>query len=278
MIRISAYAKINLSLSVLSRREDGFHEIDSLIQTVDLDDEISVKRSGDSLTVKNSLRIAQEEDLAWRAARLVLDEKGVSCGMQISINKKIPTGAGLGGGSSDAAAVMWAVDLLTPPILSLESLMTMGAQLGSDVPLFLHGGLVRATGRGERITPIFPSRREHFLLVVPPVHCDTARVYQKMSSRIASSRGRQEDPQLGENDLYKAAIFLYPELTAYAKEIKELDAKYAGMSGSGSTFYAAFDDARLATRAQERMRQGFPRAQVYLARGTKTGFTAKGEE
>ena len=278
MIRILAYAKINVSLRVLSRREDGFHEIDSLIQTVDLADEISVRRSGDSLSVENSLGIAQQDDLAWKAARLVLDEKGAHCGMQINIHKRIPTGAGLGGGSSDAAAVMWAVDRLTPPTLAAEKLLTMGAQLGSDVPLFLHGGLVRATGRGERITPIFPPRREHFVLVVPNVHCDTPSVYRKVSSRVTLKHDRSREAQLGENDLYEAAIFLYPELTPYAQAIEGLDAKYAGMSGSGSTFYAAFDDARLAARAEKVIEEDFPQAQVHLVRGTVTGFLAKGEE
>ena len=278
MIKILAYAKINLSLSVLRRREDGFHEIDSLIQTVDLADDISVSRSGDSLNVKNNLRIAQQEDLAWRAANLVLEEKTVRCGMQITVHKAIPTGAGLGGGSSDAAAVLWSVDRLTPPVLPPGLLMNMGAQLGSDVPLFLQGGLVRATGRGERITPVFPSRGEHFVLIVPPVHCDTAEVYREMKTRVILKRERTSKPQLGQNDLYEAAIFLYPELLPYAQAIGELEAEYAGMSGSGSTFYAAFADASNAATAQRRMEEAFPQAQVFLVHGTNTGFLAKGEE
>ncbi len=278
MIRMLAYAKINLSLSVLGRREDGFHEIDSLLQTVDLADEIIVQRTDAPLTVANDLDIAPQEDLAWRAARLVLDRKGVGFGMRITVHKRIPTGAGLGGGSSDAAAVLWAVDRLTPPVLRDKHLSALAARLGSDVPLFLHGGLVRATGRGEAITPVFPRRRERFLLIVPPVHCVTASVYQEMRTRIVTHRQSVQEPQLGENDLYEAAIFLYPELTPYAQAVEKLGAEYAGMSGSGSTFYAAFSDERLAAVALCKMEEAFPQAHVYLVRGTSTGFLAKGEE
>ena len=277
MIRLLAYAKINLSLSVLRRREDGFHEIDSLIQTIDLADEITVRQTDVPLIVTNDLEIAPQEDLAWRAARLVLDEKNVRSGMRISVHKRIPTGAGLGGGSSDAAAVLWAVDRLTPPVLPHEHLLMLSAQMGSDVPLFLHGGLVRATGRGEAIASVFPCRREHFLLVVPPVHCDTPSVYKEMKTRIVADRRSAQEPQLGENDLYEAVVFLYPELTPYAQATCELGGEYAGMSGSGSTFYAAFNDRRLAAMACTKMKEAFPQAQIYLVLGTSAGFLAKGE-
>ena len=278
MISILAYAKINLSLSVLRRREDGFHEIDSLIQTIDLADKITVRQTEAPLIVTNDLGIAPEKDLAWRAARLILDCKDVRSGMRITVHKNIPTGAGLGGGSSDAAAVLWAVDRLTPPVLPHEHLLTLGAQLGSDVPLFLHGGLVRVTGRGESITTMFPSCRERFVLVTPPVHCDTASVYQEMRTRLMPDRRSTRQSHLGENDLYEAAVFLYPELIPYAQAIGKLGAEYSGMSGSGSTFYAAFNDGRLAAMAHTKMKESFPQAQVYLVRGTSTGFLAKGEE
>jgi len=277
MIRILAYAKINLSLNVLRRREDGFHEIDSLIQTIDLADEITVRQTAAPLTVTNDLEIPPQEDLAWKAARLVLDRKDVRSGMQISVRKTIPTGAGLGGGSSDAAAVLWAVDRLTPPVLPHKHLFDLAAQLGSDVPLFLHGGLLRATGRGESITPIFPCRREMFVLIVPPVHSNTTSVYREMQTRIVPDRRSARQPHLGENDLYSAAVFLYPELTPYGHAIGKLGAEYAGMSGSGSTFFAAFKDERTATTARLNMEKTFPQARVYLVQATSTGFLAKGE-
>ncbi len=277
MIKILAFAKINLSLNILRRREDGFHDIDSLVQTIDLADEITVQQIDAPLAVSNDLKIPLQEDLAWRAARLVLDKKHALCGMQIAVHKKIPTGAGLGGGSSDAAAVLWAVDRLTPPVLSRKHLLDLGEQLGSDVPLFLYGGLMRITGRGEKIAPVFPARSECFVLLIPPVHCHTGSVYREMQTRITPNPRRPGKPQLGENDLYEAAVFLYPELAAYAQAIRELGAEYTGMSGSGSTFFAAFNDEQLAATARTAMKGTFPQAQVYLVRGTSTGFLAKGE-
>ncbi len=276
MIKLLAHAKINLSLRVLHRRDDGFHEIDSLIQTIDLSDEITVTRAEHDLSVRNDLDIRSEEDLAWQAADLVLREKGMDCGMQITVRKMIPTGAGLGGGSSDAAAVLWAVDYLTPPVLPEGALHDLAAQLGSDVPLFLRGGLLRARGRGEAVSPVFPSRKERFLLLVPPVHCATASVYREMAPRIARSRNGTDEPQLGKNDLYEAAVFLYPELAQYSEAMAKLGADYAGMSGSGSTFYAAFSDAKHAERAHEHLREELPQAQVYLTQATSTGFHVKG--
>lgn len=278
MISVLAYAKINLSLTVLRRREDGFHDIDSIIQTIDLADEITVARTGHSLHVENDLGIPAQEDLAWKAARLILDEKGAAYGMRISVHKRIPVGAGLGGGSSDAAAVLWAVDRLSPPALPHERLLTLGTQLGSDVPLFFYGGLVRATGRGEAITVISPSRREWFVLIVPPVHCNTASVYHETRERLRPNRRAMPGTPLGANDLYEAAVFLYPELVPYARAIEKAGGEYSGMSGSGSTFFAAFNDKRAAVNTRIKMKQAFPQARVYLVRGTSTGFLTRGEE
>jgi 4-diphosphocytidyl-2-C-methyl-D-erythritol kinase len=173
MIRILAYAKLNLSLSVIGRREDGFHQIDSIIQKIDLADQITVRPTGNSLVVENDLDIAPQEDLVWLAARLILDEKHLERGFYIRVSKRIPPGAGLGGGSSDAATVLWAMNLLTPPAIPVSDLLRLSEKLGFDVPLFFWGGLVRVKGRGEDIAPVFPSRKEHFVIVVPPIHSNT---------------------------------------------------------------------------------------------------------
>ena len=110
------------------------------------------------------------------------------------------------------------------------------------------------------------------------MHGDTASVYREMQTRIVTHRQSVQEPQLGENDLYAAAVFLYPELISYAQAIEKLGAEYAGMSGSGSTFYAAFSDESTATSACAKVEKEFPEARVYLARGTSTGFLVKGEE
>ncbi len=276
MIRVSAFAKINLSFRVLHRRTDGFHEINSLVQTIDLADEIDITKNDGLIEIENDLVLPPGKDLAWRAARAVLDEKESSIGVRIVVRKRIPAGAGLGGGSSDAAATLWGVDRLTLPGLSHETLCTIAADLGSDVPLFLTGGLVRATGRGECITVAGVPRKEWFVILVPPIHCDTARVYAAWDD---TSHVYEDRPPLalGENDLSAAAFSVYPKLVAYRQAVIDIGAAYAGMSGSGSAFYAAFPEHEAALAAKTEMEKKFPQADVYLCRGTDKGFAAKGE-
>jgi len=271
MITLLAYAKLNLSLRVIRQRNDGFHDLDSLVQTIDLADIITLERITGKIEVENDLNIPFEEDLATRAALLLLQEKGVEGGMRIKVRKKIPMGAGLGGGSSDAAAVLWGVDQLTPPSLSYSRLSRLASRLGSDVPLFLVGGLLRISGRGERITPLAQPRTEHFVILVPPVHCATAVVYDCLD-RLGGGTERQTSYSLGENDLYAPALSLYPVLVPYAKAIGAVGADYSGMSGSGSAFFAAFTDEIKAHSAQHDLAAVFPTAFVHLCAATDSGY------
>lgn len=277
MLTLLAYAKLNLFLHVLARRPDGFHEIDSLIQTIDLADRITIEVTDGGVEVTNDFRIPPEEDLAAQAAHLLLMEKRDPRGVKIRVEKRIPIGAGLGGGSSDAAAVLWCVDRLTPPPLSQDCLLSLAARLGSDVPLFLAGGQVRAAGRGERITPIPGRREERFLLLIPPVRCATAAVYACLD-RVGFHHGNSRPtPSLGENDLEEAALHLYPELSPYQEAIASFGANYSGMSGSGSAFFAAFPDSKAATAAQEQLATSFPEAKIYLCSATGSGHHIEGE-
>ena len=270
-ITLLAYAKLNLSLRVVKRRDDGFHDLDSLIQTIDLADTITLERTTGKVEVENDLNIPFEEDLAARAARLLLQEKGVEGGMRIRVRKKIPMGAGLGGGSSDAAAVLWGVDRLTPPSLPRTRLSLLASRLGSDVPLFLAGGLLRLSGRGEQITPLSHTRTERFVVLVPPVHCATAAVYDRLN-RLEADSGRKTSYNLGENDLCRPALSLYPALIPYAKAIGAVGADYFGMSGSGSSFFAAFTDEIRAHSAQRDLAAAFPTAFVHLCEATGSGY------
>lgn len=268
---LHAYAKLNLSLRVIRRHSDGFHDLDSLVQTIDLADTITLERTTGKVEVENDLGIPLEEDLAARAALLLFQEKRVEGGMRIKVRKKIPMGAGLGGGSSDAAAVLWGADRATPPSLPHARLSLLASRLGSDVPLFLSGGLLRLSGRGERITPLPHPRTEHFVILVPPVHCATAEVYDRLD-RLGSSAGRKLSYNLGENDLYTPALSLYPVLIPYAKAIEAVGADYFGMSGSGSSFFAAFADEIRAHSSQRDLAAAFPAAFVYLCEATDSGY------
>jgi 4-diphosphocytidyl-2-C-methyl-D-erythritol kinase len=272
-MNLSAYAKLNLSLRVLGSEADGFHTITSLVQTIDLSDTITVREGRGALHVKNDAGIPSSEDLVTKAATLLLAEKGCKKGIHIQVEKRIPIGAGLGGGSSDAAATLWAIDQLTPPPLSQEHLVHLATYIGSDVPLFLTGGRMCVRGRGEQIRPLPARGEEYFLLVVPPIRCSTSTVYAHFD-RMGDPHPTRE-PAPGENDLEAPALHLYPALTTYRHAVAALNAPYFGMSGSGSTFFAVFPTLQQARAAQGRLVHSIPKAQFYLCQGTSSGFRTK---
>ena len=265
--RIEAYAKLNVALRVIRRRDDGFHEIDSLVQTIDLCDEIRIERAEHPLEVRNTAAI-EGRDLAEVAARRLLAAKGTDPSFRILIEKRIPIGAGLGGGSSDAATVLNVLDVMTPPSIGPNALREIAAEIGSDVSLFLEGGLQRIRGRGEWTGPVASDREEHYVVIVPPVHCATGPVYAawKPAERNASASLVR-----GENDLLTAAISLYPELAPYRDAAQALSAAYWGMSGSGSSFYAAFKEGSAALAAATYVAELLPSARVFTCRAVDSG-------
>ncbi len=268
MVTAFAHAKLNLSLRVRARREDGFHEIDSLVQTIGLSDRLEFHLTGDRLQVKSPF--LPEEDLVYRAASALLAEKRVKPGVRIVLEKRIPIGAGLGGGSSDAACVLAVLDRLTPPPLPPEALHRLASTLGADVPLFLRGGRLRMTGKGDRLTPLPPGPERAFLLVLPPIHCNTAAVYRRYDA--LNPTGNALPLRLGENDLEEAAVSLYPELALYREAIMTVGGEYWGMSGSGATFYAAFTDPERAQAAGHKLAALLTAARVVVCRPTATGY------
>ena len=266
-MRLLAFAKINLTLDVRGRRDDGYHEIDSLVQTIDLADRICVSRCERGVRVDNDLVGLRGRDLAEVAAEGLLAEKGSNVGLRVSVEKRIPSGAGLGGGSSDAAAVLAAADRLTPPCLPEDVLLKLAAEIGSDVPLFLLGGLVRVTGRGESVARAGAVSRERFAVLVPPIHSDTAEIYR----RFSATRRCRGQHSIGENDLLAPALEAHPALARYDEAIGFVGADRVGMSGSGSSFFAAFRDASRAESAAETLRGQFPQAEVFVCSPTAAG-------
>ena len=273
-MQVLAFAKINLTLDVRRRRADGYHEIDSLVQTIDLADRITVSRCGRGVFVDNDLVGLRGRDLAEVAAERLLAAKGVDGGLRVRVEKRIPAGAGLGGGSSDAAAVLAAGDRLIPPRLSQRVLLAVASEIGSDVPLFLLGGRVRMTGRGEIVTRAGAALRERFVVLVPPIHCETAEVYRRFSA-VQRREGRRS---AGENALLAPALAAYPTLARYHEAIGIPGAERAGMSGSGSSFFAAFQDASASAVAAERLRERFPEARVFVCSSTTAGHRIIEEE
>lgn len=268
MIRLRAFAKLNLALAVRGVRDDGFHEIDSLVQTIDLADRITVRLSCGKTHVVSDLIGLTGRDLAEVAAESILQAKGRSEGAMVEIVKGIPTGAGLGGGSADAAAVLIALDCLTDEPMEADALRDLAAGIGSDVPLFLEGGRCRMRGRGERVARQDSVEPVTYVLLIPPLHCDTRTVYKRWDALAEPS---SEELVLGVNGLRMAALSAYPQLEAYDVSIRAVGGLYEGMSGSGATFFAAFSDPIEADGAAEALRREHPDARVERCSATMAG-------
>ncbi len=265
-VRVDAYAKLNLSLRVLGRRADGYHEIDSEVQTIDLADRLTIDLAATGVLVENDF-VLERPDLVERAAVALLRRKARDRGVRIRVEKRIPVGAGLGGGSSDAAAVLRVLDRLLPPELGVDALCDIGAEIGSDVPLFLHGG--RAPLRVQRSPE---PTAEHFVVLVPPIHCATAAIYARWDELSAATGPPPAGgPKPGENDLLRPALDVHPELAPYHDAMRSFGAGYHGMSGSGSSFYAAFAERALAERAAAALERRYDDADVFVCRPTDVG-------
>lgn len=252
---LAAPAKINLHLEILGRRSDGFHELETVFQTIELADRVRVEVCSEPhlvLKCDDPQIPTGSANLAWRAARGFLDRSGWHAGLQISLSKRIPAAAGLGGGSSDAAAVLRACQKLAPrPLLEAE-LAALALELGSDVPFFLLGGTVHALGRGERVTalPDLPDRA--LTLLHPGLPCPTPAVFQALTDAERGPRpplgAERWQQRLGEdgpvsglqNRLLLAAQRAVPALIGCVRQVSELGRPWI-LCGSGSTF-AVFDD------------------------------------
>ncbi len=257
-LKVNAYAKVNVSLEVGPVRADGYHPIDSLAMTVGLCDIISVAiadRTQDDVRVTTSTGLA--DTLASKAAREVLVAAAHSLPLDIHIEKDIPVGAGLGGGSADAAAVISAVAQLAEMGLSDAQLTKIAAGIGSDVPFCLAGGLAWMRGRGEILEPVQLSAERAdqlsqvaILIVVPPIQCSTAAVYSAFDSLGPSPNNPEVETWLANllpecsfrNDLTPAALVVEPELAQWQERISIVAGRPAYMSGSGSAFVSYAPD------------------------------------
>jgi 4-diphosphocytidyl-2-C-methyl-D-erythritol kinase len=244
---VRAPAKLNLDLFITGRRDDGYHELDSLFCLIDLYDEIILRPTlTPDIVLTNPIpQVLPEDDLTVKAARLLQAYTGVSFGVSMTVKKQIPMGAGLGGGSSDAAAVLKALNQLWHCDLSEAVLSQLGAQLGADVPFFVGGQSARVRGIGERIDPIDLDVR-YFVLLKPLIHMDTGFIF-KAYATAKSSLKRSFDVDLEHpinrchhNDLQSVVIDLYPEMADYLRLMQQAGGTDARLTGSGSTLFCSF--------------------------------------
>ena len=244
-------AKINLCLNVLGKRPDGYHEVEMLMQAVDLCDEVTVRLAGSGITVlcDSAAVPGGEGNIAWRAARDMRERAGQTSGISVEIKKNIPVAAGLGGGSSDAAAVLVACNRLLDMGLDRDELASIGTVLGMDVPFFLYGPTALARGRGEVLTSLPPPPKFWVLLVNPGFGTSTAWVYNNLNfgltkkgdcTNIAGLNVSQIAALL-HNDLEAVTAAAHPAIGEMERALLDAGALGARMSGSGPTVFGVFD-------------------------------------
>jgi 4-diphosphocytidyl-2-C-methyl-D-erythritol kinase len=267
-VRLRAFAKLNLGLRVLYKRPDGYHEIRTVFQTISLGDNLGISFTPASATrIEISGTPEIPDNLIEHAAISVLEALRIHGDVRFTLKKNIPSGAGLGGGSSDAAAVLLALPVLAGKILPVEQLSAIAANLGSDVPFFLHGGTALGSGRGEELYPLPDMSASRGLLVIPAIHSSTLEAYRDLSPRLTSIalqnkltsfqqaiwRGAAEGgiASVDENDFEEVVFERYPELSLIKKQLCRFGAKPAAMTGSGSAIFGMFPEPGQLERARD---------------------------
>lgn len=279
-MRLQAFAKINLGLDVLGKREDGYHEVRMIMQTIRMYDQLDMRKSvepGIHLTTNKKYIPVDENNLVWRAAKLMMDTCGIMEGVSIHLHKVIPVAAGMAGGSSDAAATLVGMNRLFHCGLSKEKLMELGVQIGADVPYCVLRGTALAEGIGEKLTVLPPMPDCWILIGKPGISVSTKYVYTTLDLNtdtvhpdIDGMKKALEDRNLYGitermgNVLQDVTIPAYPEVERIKEQMKTLGAVNAMMSGSGPTVFGIFDNEEKAQEACQKLRESGSCQQVFL--------------
>lgn len=281
-IRLKALAKINLGLDVVRKREDGYHEVRMIMQTIKLYDQIEIHRTDrPGIRVKTNLQYlpVNENNLVYKAARLLMEEFEIPQGVSIQLRKVIPVAAGMAGGSSDAAAVLVGINRMFGLGLTKQELMERGVRIGADVPYCVMRGTALAEGIGEKLTQLAPMPKCYVLIAKPGIHVSTKFVYTNLKAneleyhpdidgQIAALRDgdlRRMASLMG-NVLETVTIPAYPVIGEIKEQMMAQGAAGAMMSGSGPTVFGLFEDKERARAACEKLRRGTLAKQVYLTR------------
>ncbi len=263
-----AYAKINWSLDVLGKREDGYHELDMLITTIALSDELSFESADDLTLAVNGRSVPRDgRNLVIRAAEALIEHTGKRRGAHILLNKRIPIRAGLGGGSADCAATLRALNRLWRLNMPLRDLTRIGARLGSDVPVLMGTGLTRVRGVGDRLLRLQSIKRVPLVLLHPSMGLSTPSVFGQWDQMARAPLGIDTDAAqaalvkgdmasfyaLSGNALEESAIHLCGDVRTAREALIAAGARFAQMSGSGSAVYGAFDDWEKAKQAKAQL-------------------------
>lgn len=281
-LHLKALAKINLGLDVLRRREDGYHEVKMIMQTLNLYDELELRKvKQPGIQVKTNLYYlpTNENNLVYKAAHLLMEEFDIKEGISIQLQKKIPVAAGMAGGSSDAAAVLWGVNQMYGLGLSRTELMERGVKLGADVPYCVLRGTALAEGIGEKLSILPPMPKSYILVAKPGISVSTRFVYENLHANdlrpeqhpdvdaMVAAMEKKDLRRLAScmgNVLETVTVPAYPIIDEIKKCMVEQGALGAMMSGSGPTVFGIFDDQTQARRAYREVRAKQLAKQVYL--------------
>ena len=280
-VELKALAKINLGLDVLGRRENGYHDVRMVMQTIYLYDNVKMRKTDDGeIKIETNLFYLpnNEDNIAYKAAKMLIDEFELKNGVHITLDKHIPVAAGLAGGSANAAAVLVGMNRLFRLGLSQKELMERGVKLGADVPYCVMRGTVLAEGIGEILTPLPPLPKCYILIAKPAIGVSTKIVYESLDAKPIEEHPdidgiieglENEDLEkvamsMG-NVLEKVTIAQYPIIEKIKDAMKREGALNAMMSGSGPTVFGIFKEHSQARKAKEKLREMKIAKQVYLA-------------
>lgn len=281
-LQLKAYGKINLGLDVIRKRPDGYHDLDMIMQMVDVyDDVIIEKKAGEEIVVKADAAVLSngKDNLAYMAAKMLFDEFGIKSGVEITIHKRIPIAGGMAGGSSDCATTLIGINKMFNLGLSKQQLMERGVKLGADVPYCVLGGTAIARGIGEVLTPLPTPPQCHVIIAKPPISVSTAYVYGHIRPDEITKRPDIEQMTLAikEQDLNKLSDLLYnvmeevtvseyPVIEKLKSIMLENGALNSIMSGSGPTVFGLFDDREKVQAAMKALDSKELTEQLYLTK------------
>jgi len=270
-VEVGTFAKINLFLGVVGKRPDGYHDIVSIMQTVGLCDNLSIYMQEEQdrlVTLETNVPYLPTGDsnLVVKAAKLLMHECKINCPVRIKLEKRIPIGAGLGGGSSNAAATLHGLNALFGLTISLDKLMAMGTSLGADVPFCLMGGTALAKGIGEELTPLPPHPPCNIVLACPSIHVSTRKIFSKLPQELPSvnvdrflsayeTRDIVKIAQNFENTFTPITSGIYPQIANIITDLQNQGALGASMTGTGATVFAYFNDENNAQKACDKLQQ-----------------------
>lgn len=288
-MKLRAYAKINLGLDVLRRREDGYHDVKMIMQTIQMYDMLEMEKSeqpGIHLTTNLSYIPVNENNLVYKAVKLLMNQYRIEEGITISLNKFIPVAAGMAGGSSDAAAALVGVNRMFQLGLTRQQLMKLGVKIGADVPYCVMRGTALAEGIGEKLTALPPMPQCYVLIGKPGISVSTKFVYTNLNlgpdTHHPDINGMIQALQDGdlygitdrmENVLESVTIPAYPVIETIKNHMKAHGAVNAMMSGSGPTVFGIFDDKEKAEYACEKLKESMLTKQTFLTTVFNNGGT-----